>query len=1032
MGINRELLPADLHSSLSENDTRLSLANRGLVVWPDWLSSISGLTSLDLHGNNLSALPANLDNLANLTTLNLSSNQLEALPSAIGNLTKIKELFLENNKIVTLPESMCKLKALTQLFLDKNRLAILPEWIGDLPSLEGLYLRGNQLSAVPESLCKLSALRLLYLHDNQLGALPEQIGNLSALQVLYLRNNNIAAIPISIGNLRALRTLNIGMNRLAEVPESIGNLRNLAELYLNNNHLTSVPDSLGNLTILTKLSLSSNRLTTLPRTLADRLTKGMQLEVGGNRLNDPLPELAHRGADALAAYLRSLDDAIAHYEAKLLLVGEGNVGKTSLVAALRGVKFVDGRPTTHGIEIWPITIHHPDLDIDMTLRAWDFGGQEVYRVTHQFFFSRRALYTVVWNSREGQEQNEVEDWLRRIRLRVGHDAQALIVATHCEDRLPELDYPNLTEAFPDMLVGSFEVDNRTGSGISQLRQAIGLQAAKLPQMGQLISPRWLAARDAILVRSKSEPQIQFRQFAKICEDNGVIDQEITTLAELMHDLGHIIYYGEDEGLKDIVVLNPEWLTKAISYVLEDKATKDDSGVLNHRRLKQIWPDRADGLAYPYRYHPYFLRLMEKFDISYRLEGEELYSLVAQLVPHERPVLPWQARTHPPRGIRSLALTCRLSEPAPGLIPWLTVRHHRASTGKHWRRGVFLRHPIDAYESEALVELRRPSELTVEVRAPSPDLYFNVLRDSIEDLITRRWPGLTYQLFIPCPQIVDGMSMCKGQFPLDGLLRLRERGLVSVPCMECAEVHQVSLLLTGFTTPGLTLDAELQQVHNNVARVNLGVAPAEGQAAEIGDSVRRALQVISSEVADCPRLFTVGSIKSARRGDKLVDLDHCRLTLWCEQPGYWHPWAHASYDLNQSSAWVARIKPYATLIHKTLQLVIPIVGFEANVLLRADQLTRARREMQLMKDVLDELPDRPYVERAGASLTDVGTRLSPAEGEALQAVRTLLFERDLTRTFGGLRRVVEPSGDSLWVCEEHYPEYDPGLPKVPRR
>jgi hypothetical protein len=85
-----------------------------------------------------------------------------------------------------------------------------------------------------------------------------------------------------------------------------------------------------------------------------------------------------------------------------------------------------------------------------------------------------------------------------------------------------------------------------------------------------------------------------------------------------------------------------------------------------------------------------------------------------------------------------------------LVPWLAARHHKASTGKYWRRGVFLRHPIDAYRSEALLSLTRDDELALEVRAPSPDLYFNVLRDSIEDLITTRWPGLTYQLFVPCP------------------------------------------------------------------------------------------------------------------------------------------------------------------------------------------------------------------------------------------------------------------------------------------
>lgn len=97
------------------------------------------------------------------------------------------------------------------------------------------------------------------------------------------------------------------------------------------------------------------------------------------------------------------------------------------------------------------------------------------------------------------------------------------------------------------------------------------------------------------------------------------------------------------------------------------------------------------------------------------------------------------------GIRSLALICELSELAPGLIAWLTVRHHRASTGNHWRAGVFLRHPIATYNSEALLELRDDQHLVVEVRAPSPDLQFNVIRDSIEDLIIGRWPGIRYQV-----------------------------------------------------------------------------------------------------------------------------------------------------------------------------------------------------------------------------------------------------------------------------------------------
>jgi internalin A len=116
----------------------------------------------------------------------------------------------------------------------------------------------------------------------------------------------------------------------------------------------------------------------------------MQLSLGGNPLSDPLPELAARRPAELATYLRSLHDASAQYEAKMILVGEGNVGKTSLVAALKGEVFVEGRPPTHEIEISPLTVGHSSLNTDMTVRAWDFGGQEVYRVSHQFFLTRRA------------------------------------------------------------------------------------------------------------------------------------------------------------------------------------------------------------------------------------------------------------------------------------------------------------------------------------------------------------------------------------------------------------------------------------------------------------------------------------------------------------------------------------------------------------------------------------------------------------------------------------------------------------------
>ena len=666
--------------------------------------------SCDLSGRGLTTLPPEIAQLTNLQQLNLAGNELTTLPPEIAQLTNLQELNLARNQLTTLPPVIAQLTSLQRLDLDGNELTTLPPEIAQLTSLRELNLEGNQLTTLPPVIAQLTSLWKLGLDHNKLAVLPPEIAQLTNLQLLWLEGNQLTALP----------------------PE-IAQLTNLEVLWL-----------------------AGNQLTGLPRQMADLFANGLMPYLQRNPLREPLPDLIGRGADAVAVYLRSLEDAVAQYEAKVLLIGEGNVGKTSLSAALRGEGFVEGRSFTHGIEIRPVVLSHPNVDAEMTMRVWDFGGQEVYRITHQFFFSSRGLYLVVWNPREGQEQNEVEGWLRRIRLRVAQDARALVVATHCPDeQRPDLDYPHLRQAFPHLLAGHFEVDNETGRGIGQLREAIARQAALLPQMGQLISPRWIAVREEIADLARAEPQISFEVFTEICQRHGVDGEEITTLADLMHDVGQIIYYGEDDGLRDFVVLNPEWLTKAISYVLRDNPTRLAAGELDHARLKDIWQDRPDGPGYPVRYHRYFLRLMEKFDISYRLE--EHRSLVAQLVPYERPPLPWDADTPVPSRSRRLALVCQLREPAPGLMAWLTVKRHDDATGLHWRTGVFLRQRNPVYASEALLELRAPDQLAVEVRAPSPDLFFHVLSDTIESLIASRWPGLPYDLLIPCPETTTSGS-----------------------------------------------------------------------------------------------------------------------------------------------------------------------------------------------------------------------------------------------------------------------------------
>src|SRR5207248_1750460 len=129
------------------------------------------------------------------------------------------------------------------------------------------------------------------------------------------------------------------------------------------------------------------------------------------------------------------------------------------------------RETTHGIQLDMLSVSHPTKsDTVMNLNTWDFGGQEVYRITHQFFYSKRSLYLLVWRPREGAEDNSVLSWLERIRLRVSaKDARVIIVATHSRERRAEIDEPGIRSRYGEMICGFFEVDNKTRDGIDDLR-----------------------------------------------------------------------------------------------------------------------------------------------------------------------------------------------------------------------------------------------------------------------------------------------------------------------------------------------------------------------------------------------------------------------------------------------------------------------------------------------------------------------------------------------------------------------------------
>jgi internalin A len=883
------------------------------------------------------------------------------------------------------------------LDLGHNNLSSLNEgFLRRFPNLRQLILADNEFREFPSSLRLCLHLEQLDLDLNFIRQLDLSRGYPPRLRVISVRRNGLEQIDESINLLSRLEVLDVADNLVSTIPP----LRTpaLRELVLGSNPGLDIVDELQELRRLEFLDLSNNGLTELQFDAAN-LGNNCKVDFSRNFLPYEASVAAEQGSKEALTYVRSLSEGVLRvYEAKVILVGEGNVGKTSLVAALRGEPFVRDRPTTHGIEVRTLLCPHPDPNIDatLTLRTWDFGGQDIYRVTHQFFFSDNAVYLVAWRPREGHEENGVRAWIKRIRARVGSAARIFVVATHGNERQAEIDFPALRREFGDVLVGMYVVDSFDGRGIEDLRTALIQTAAALPSMGGLTNTDWHAARTA--VENLSLTYITRTDFARICESFGLVEDEQDVIAKTMHEMGLIVHFADEDGLRDILVLQPEWLTKAISYVLEDGPTRKRGGLLPHEDLERVWCDKERDTQYPKDLHPYFLRLMEKFDVSYRVEDSEA-SLVAQLFPYERPELPELGH--------SISLTCRFSDVPHGLIPWLVARNHRFTTGRHWRDGVLLQHR--RYSNMAILELTDELGVRLSVGGDAPRFFFSVLRDTLEHLCETRWPGLSYRLMVPCSSTI-GSIPCKGEFPVRSLEMLQARGTTTITCLECLQTIEVASLLDGFKEDSINLPAVLSSQISQVER----------SLALQAEALRIILRSLESEVSDCPRLVSLTPADYRVFDPRQAWKSAWKLTLWCEEHGSEHP-MDPSYSFSRPKEWFADVAPYIRIAARALSLVAPIVGAGSTLITEDSSVADISKLMSSLGAALN----------APQILTEDSTDavLSRAEGAALRRLRSLILELDPSRDFAGLRRVLAPTGQYLWLCEDHYRLYEPGIPHL---
>lgn len=755
------------------------------------LADLQALQTLELGHSRVSDLSV-LEALAVLRQLGLSDSAVTDIKPLAG-LRKLTMLDLANTGV----HDLSPLQGLPDLHrLDLSNVPVTDlATLRTLPSLSTLILKGGSQAQV-----------------NQLGGL----GQLQALDLQGL-GTSAASSPAADGS-------NTGDEPLwRRVAGRLGGWWRGARADTEPAPVAAAPrpvagnapartaldiSTLGQLPALKTVSLAGQPVTDLSPlrpmieagaeiSLSAELWQGPGILVKDCPLAVPPLEVVAQGHEAVLNYFSERESGVDHlYEAKLLILGEGRAGKTSLLRRLYqpSLPLPAEQETTRGI-----AIHRHDFTLangrSFRLNVWDFGGQEIYHATHQFFLTRRSLYVLLDDTRKDHKSVSDEGfkyWLDLVDV-FGGRSPVLIFQNEKGGRSKEIDLAGIKGRFDNVLeryAGNLELPGAA----DKLRQGIAWHASHLGHIGEELPARWVALRARIEQVARERPYISRQEYFDLYAQQMPFDRKKALhLSRYLHDLGVFLHFqgddpeGDDNVLARSVILRNTWATEAVFRILDDELVKAQRGRFTRADCQRIWHDPVYADM-----HPELLALMQRFELCYELaDSRPATWLAPQLLPASKPAAleAWAQAD-------DLVLRFRYDFMPKGLISRLTVRLHRLvrDADQAWVTGVLL----ETDQAQVLVQ-RLPQGGEIELRARGADRKTLLSVAAAEmDALNLSFSGLGDRVDkrIPCVCSACRRAEVPAFFGQRSLLKRREDRRWQVECQTSYEQVSVLELLDG--------------------------------------------------------------------------------------------------------------------------------------------------------------------------------------------------------------------------------------------
>ncbi|XP_033097234.1 probable serine/threonine-protein kinase pats1 [Anneissia japonica] len=301
---------------------------------------------------------------------------------------------------------------------------------------------------------------------------------------------------------------------------------------------------------------------------------------------------------------------------------------------------------------------------DFIMSIWDFGGQPIYHVIQRIFMVSFAVVCVVFNLEDDLDAPaKVRDpttgdiyehrmtnlefilyWIRSVytnsrdsKLEDGQPSPpVLVIGTHLgslegneeeKKRKAEEIFNKIRKAlegkpYESMVSSFFAIENSlpfARSNASNIMNQI-LKFAK--QMVRKLPLKWLRVQQEIQKLKVKNIYLPTNEVIALLEQCRVKQGAQRVLLEYLHDLGEILYFPDDDALKDIIVLDLMKIVdmfKTIITIIEPKLRKPkhrkawrrlDSGILEEHLLRHLWKE----FNFSDKTFDFFVSLMQKFGL----------------------------------------------------------------------------------------------------------------------------------------------------------------------------------------------------------------------------------------------------------------------------------------------------------------------------------------------------------------------------------------------------------------------------------